>query len=553
MSWKPSTPGEVPTLGYEIIDWIAEELNSPNNPNHEPMVLTREQEDFILKWYAIDPKTGRFVKQRGLICRPRGWGKSPLLGALCLAEGLGPVLFDGWDANGQPVGRPWSWHRIPKVQVAAVSEAQAENTWGALLSMVDEAPVLDDYPGCEPMGSFMNLPVGRIEKVTASARSLRGAPSCFAVLDQTESWVPSNGGPLLAQTMRTNCGKGGGRTVEAPNAFVPGDNSVAEESAKYANLIETGQALIDDLLYDHREAPADTDVTDKKSLLKGLRFAYGDSSDDEHGCTIHTPPCKPGWAPVANFVNNFFDPANDVQLLRADYLNQITYASDSWVSKQDWLAREDLTKTIASDEPVVLGFDGSRGRVRGRADATALIGCRVRDGHIFTVHVWEAPYGSAGKDWSAPTEEVTAEVRDSFKRWNVIGLYADPSGWQTQIAEWQAEFNNRLRVRASLRDPMAVWPRSKDTRAVEAVEDLRRAVVTAEMTQDGSAVLMRHVLNARRRQARNGYLLYKKYPESPDKIDAAYAAVMAWKARTDALKLGYGKNINTQQEYAFFT
>jgi hypothetical protein len=49
------------------------------------------------------------------------------------------------------------------------------------------------------------------------------------------------------------------------------------------------------------------------------------------------------------------------------------------------------------------------------------------------------------------------------------------------------------------------------------------------------------VLNARRRNFRAGYLLYKAYPDSPDKIDAAYAAVMAWKARLDAVAAGYGK------------
>jgi hypothetical protein len=35
-------------------------------------------------------------------------------------------------------------------------------------------------------------------------------------------------------------------------------------------------------------------------------------------------------------------------------------------------------------------------------------------------------------------------------------------------------------------------------------------------------------------------LLYREYPESPDKIDAAHAAVMAWKARLDAVSAGLG-------------
>jgi hypothetical protein len=42
------------------------------------------------------------------------------------------------------------------------------------------------------------------------------------------------------------------------------------------------------------------------------------------------------------------------------------------------------------------------------------------------------------------------------------------------------------------------------------------------------------------RASRTGYLLYKAHPESPDNIGAAYAAVMAWKARLDAVSAGLG-------------
>ena len=42
-------------------------------------------------------------------------------------------------------------------------------------------------------------------------------------------------------------------------------------------------------------------------------------------------------------------------------------------------------------------------------------------------------------------------------------------------------------------------------------------------------------------RSHSGYLIYKAYPDSPDKIDAAYAAVMAWKARLDAVAKGVGE------------
>ena len=72
------------------------------------------------------------------------------------------------------------------------------------------------------------------------------------------------------------------------------------------------------------------------------------------------------------------------------------------------------------------------------------------------------------------------------------------------------------------------------------VEQLRAAIANGQCTHDGSTALTRHVLNARRRAVSTGYLIYKAYPDSPDKIDAAYAAVMAWKARLDAVAKGVG-------------
>lgn len=539
MPWKPSVPGEVPTLGYYVIDWISENLAAPGKPEYEPFVLYREQEDFILRWYEIDPKTGRFRYHRGLLGRPRGWGKSPLLGSLAIVEALADVLPDGWDADGQPVGKPWSEVRTPLVHIAAVSEEQTKNTWRPLLEMLREGPVLDNYPGVDPLDTAVVLPRGRIEQITASARSTKGAPITFATLDQTEEWIPSNGGPRLAQAIRTNAAKNGGRTLESPNAFIPGEDSVAEQSAAYASAMTEGRARNPGLLYDHREAPASTEMSDTESLMYGLRFAYGDSSAHPGGCVIHEPPCSPGHTELEPLIEQVMDPASDVQVLRSDLLNQITHASDAWVSSVEW--RSCYRDTVVADRDViVLGFDGSRGRARGKADATALVGCRVADGHLFEVEVWEQPAGPSGKDWTPNAIQVDSAVRRCFERWNVVGFYADPSGWTEWIAKWEAAFGRRLRVRATQREPIAVWPRGKTTMAVDAVEQLRIAISQGECSHDGSSALTRHVLNARRRRARNGYLIYKAYPESPDKIDAAYAATMAWKARTDAIAARVG-------------
>ncbi|MDM3894760.1 hypothetical protein [Mycobacterium intracellulare] len=556
MPWKPSEPGEVPTLGYYVIDWITEYLAAPGREEYEPFIPYLEQEDFILRWYEIDPLTGRFKHHRGLLGRPRGWGKSPLLGALALVEGLGEVVPDGWDADGQPVGKPWSRLKTPLIHIAAVSEEQTANTWQPLLEMARNGPVLDEYSGFDPLDTVVMLPRGEIKQITTSARTTKGAPIVFATLDQTEEWVPSNNGPKLAQAIRTNAAKNGGRTLESPNAFIPGQNSVAEQSASYAADIREGRARNPGLLYDHREAPADTDMSDIESLTWGLRVAYGDSSGHPDGCVIHDPPCPPGHSELDPLIDQVFDPASDVQVLRADLLNQITHASDSWVSAPEWGACFDGEAIVRDRDVIVLGFDGSRGRVKGKADATALIGCRVSDGFLFEVgerSVWEPPRRELSKrerqktgdysQWTVPVAEVDAAIRMAFKRYTVVGFYADPSGWSEQVAKWEAAFGDKLhpKVKASGSSHIAAWPRGKNTDAVEAVRRLHSAITNGVAKHDGSSSLTRHMLNARRRDVRAGYLLYKSYPDSPDKIDAAYAAVMAWKARLDAVAAGAGR------------
>lgn len=528
MGWKPEFEGEQPTLGWELLDWVSEMLAMPDRMDYEPFVLTPEQAQFFLDYYRIDPVSGKRVYRRGVWSRPKGHGKSPLMGAIGICEALAPVLFDGWDANGRPVGKPWAEVRTPLVQFAAVNEEQTRNAFDPLLEMLRQGPVLDYYD-IDPMETFVALPKGRIEYITAAATSKEGAKPVFAALDQTEGWIRSNGGVNLAAVLRRNAGKIGGTTIETPNAYRPGMGSVSEATAEYHASIKEGRAREEGLLYDHREAPSDTDMADKDSLYKGLLHVYGDSAEDNGG-----------WVDLGRIMQEIWDPATDPQDARQFYLNQVTHASDSWMSRPELMGAADSTVVIPDGERVVLGFDGSKGRTRGKADATALVGMSVDSKHLFTIKVWERS-DSDPQDWSPNPAEVDAVVRETFQRFNVLGFYADPSGWTGQIAQWEADFGRRLRVKASRDAPISAWPRGKDTKVSEHVEKLRQALVMREITWDGGSALMRHILNARRRSTRTGYLLYKQFPDSPDKIDAAYAAVMAYKAYIDALSRGAAK------------
>jgi len=531
--WKPSEPGEIPTLGYTIIDWIAAYLSEPDKPEYEPFILYPEQEQFVLRYYAIDPKADKRRIRRGVISRAKGWGKSPLLAAISAAEALAPVVFDGWDANGQPVGRPWWTVRTPWVQLAAVSEDQTRNAWAPLLEMLREGPVLDEYVGLDPMDSFVSLPgKGRIEYVTSSSTSREGNRPTFCVLDQTEEWRPSNSGVKLAATLRRNLGKTGGTSIESPNAYLPGEGSVAEESAAYAAVIENGHARDTGFLYDHREAPAETDMADRDSLLRGLDYAYGDASG-LHG----------GHIDLDRILAEVWDPGTDPQDARRFYLNQITHATDSYISQPEWAGCLDEERKVQRGEAITLGFDGSRGRAKGKPDATGLVGCTIADGHMFQIGVWEAEDGPGMEEWEPPIVEIDAAIADAFSTYNVIGLYADPAkDWRSKVNEWENQYSRKTPLKVTKVHPFEWWMVGGRSHFIQrAVQAFEAAVRNNELTHDGAFRLTQHVLNARRRIRRQKLTIGKEHDFSSNKVDLCVCSILAWQARLDAIAAGYGK------------
>jgi phage terminase large subunit-like protein len=249
---------------------------------------------------------------------------------------------------------------------------------------------------------------------------------------------------------------------------------------------------------------------------------------------------------LERILSEIYDPRNDPQDSRRYYFNQPTSSRDAWISAPEWNSCQELTKTIQRNDTITLGFDGSRKRNRGVTDATALIGCRVSDGHIFEVKVWEQPDGPAGDGWEVPIAEVDYEVRQAFAEYNVVGFYADPAKWESYIAQWEADFGRKLKVRSTQQHPIEWWMSGgRSYLVVRALEQFYSAVVQKELTHDGSRALTRHVLNARRRAGRSGIQIYKEHPDSPNKIDAAVAALLAWTARVDAVSKDLARTRNT--------
>jgi hypothetical protein len=512
------------TLGWEVLRWCTAYIRQPDGPEAGgPWRFTAEQVRFVLWYYAIDGD-GRWLYTRAVLRRPKGWGKSPFVAALALAELCGPVRFAGWDRDGTPVVVPCNaaW-----VQLAGVSEKQTTNTMSMVLAMCAESSIVDEYGLDLGLTRIYTAGGGRLEPITASAPTAEGARPTFVVEDETHHWTESNNGTDLDRVCRRNVGKipgGTGRVLETTNAHAAGQESVAEKSYEAFLAMADGRARQAKLLYDSREAHADVDLADEDDLMAGIGEAYGDSI----------------WVDKERVRDEIWDPSTPPEDSRRFYLDQVASAVDAWVAEYEWAGALDIERVVTDREAITLGFDGSRARSRGVTDATALIGCCVSDGHLFELGVWEQPVN--GRDWQVPVTDVDAAVRSAFQRFHVVGFFADPAKWESYIAAWEASYGTKLPVKATQSHPIQWWMTGgRSLQTVRALEQFRSAVIDRDLTHDGASALTRHVLNARNNPTRSGMQISKEHPDSPRKIDAAVAAVLAYQARLAAVAAGIGQ------------
>jgi len=273
MPWRgPEYPGEFPSLGWGVVDWIQAHCVVPDGDHlGKPFMLTREMQRFVVNHYrlteAADPERyqSAFFYRRSQLVRSQKWGKGPIAAAMICAEAVGPVLFDGWDADGEPVGRPWP---TPLIQITAASEDQTDNVYRALIPMIEYSTNLSELIP-DTGETRINLPGGgRIDPVTSAGRSRLGQRVTFCVQDETGTWTKANGGQLLADTQRRGLAGMGGRAIETTNAWDPAENSVAQQ---------TYESQSHDVYRDHTLSPASLSYGNKVDRHRIHRIVYGDS------------------------------------------------------------------------------------------------------------------------------------------------------------------------------------------------------------------------------------------------------------------------------------
>lgn len=515
MVWRGAeTPGEYPTLGFTAVEWIEEYCVVPDGPHAgEPMRLTDEQYRLLLQHYRLRPDaevsaspSAAFAYRRSMLVRPQKWGKSPLAAAMICFEAAGPALFAGWDAAGEPVGRPWA---TPWVQVAAASEDQTANVWRALLPMMEEGPLADVIP--DTGLSRINLPAGGyIEPVTAQGRSRLGQRITFAVHDEPHSWLKSNGGWTLADTQRRNLAGMGGRAFATTNAWNPAENSDAQRTA---------EANSPDVYIDYPTVPPGS-LKNKRARVKVLKAAYGDSALEAGG-----------WVDLARIGAEVDELVAVGDLAQAErfYANRVVATSDAYFDAEAWAARA-APVDVPDGALVCLGFDGSQ-----YDDWTAIRGRWIDDDRMYgftptfadgAPTVWNpADYGG-----EVPRGEVRAAVAELFDRYTVVRFYLDPELWRSEIDEWATRYGPKRVVQ---------WETFRTRQMAAALERLRTDIGTSAMTHDGDATVLAHFRNARRVRRPGGIVIGK--PADHQKIDLVMADALSHEAAADARAAGQAK------------
>lgn len=467
-----------------------------------PLIVTDEEARFTVAWYTLDNR-GQFPNRRGQIEMAKGWGKSPFAAWLAIAELAGPVCFDGWDAEGEPIGVQWGTgdRPPPLVQIAAVSEDQAENTYGAIFQTLTAR----DGKVAESIGIdlgrtrlYLKGRPGELHPVTASAGSREGQRVTFSVLDETHLWTRQNGGIRLADTIRRNAAKMGGRTLETTNAPMLGVKSVAERTGQDA---DRGFSGIFRLARVPKPEPQ-PDWTDAQ-LLEALDFTYGDAT----------------WIDRKRLLHEIRDPATDWDDALRYFFNTRAAGTGRAVDPRRW---DELASPseVALGTWIGLGFDGSISQ-----DETWLVGC-TREGYSFVIGRWFRPAGST--TWTVPRSEVMAKVEWAFGHYRVGRFNYDPPKWWTEGEQWVAAYGEDVVVALDTNQPRRQAP---------AVDRWLTGIREGTHTHSGDPDLADHVkaahlrkvqLNAAEDDGRTKYIVVKG--EDRRKIDGAIADVLAYEA-----------------------
>lgn len=534
------------SLGFLATWWIETfVVQGPGDVEGEPIVHGDEFTGFIVDCYILD-EDGRRVHDTAFFSRPKGCNKSGVAAELVLFEALGPCRFAGWAkggetfeflghvytyAPGEAMGKPVKY---PYVRIMATEDGQTGNTYDMVFNNLEDGPLnaLKAY-GMRVNRAKVDLPFGgEIVPSTSGAASKDGGKETFVVFDETHLYNTKQLHQMydtVSRNLNKRKRKAEPWALETTTMYLPGEDSVAEDTYHYAQAIMEATKALEDgekrkvkvkrakLLFDHRWGDV-VDFEDEEALGIAIEEAYGEALD---------------WNSKQGIIDDLYDPRRTPEESRRYFLNALTEAHNAWTTPQHMARCTALgvevgasLKKIKEGEKIALGFDGAVSN-----DATALIGCRISDGALFKVKIQEKPDGPEGEGWIVDFVGFDAAVHMCFEKFNVVAFFADPPHWQDYIDKWDREWGEKMPVKAGGQSAIKWWTK-RDIPMSLALERLHQAISLAPGTPiDADPVLVRHMINARRWERRGGTVIGKDTKNSVKKIDGAMGATLAYEAR----------------------
>jgi phage terminase large subunit-like protein len=194
---------------------------------------------------------------------------------------------------------------------------------------------------------------------------------------------------------------------------------------------------------------------------------------------------------------------------RTKRTNIFVVGKDAALPHGAWAARLDADRVVGTDEPVVLGFDGS-----WSGDSTALVAVTLEaPHHVSVVDVWERPEDA--NDWRVPVADVEARIVAACRERNVRGVVIDPAGWRPTFDRLEDEGLPVVEMPNSVQRMVPAWKTFYD------------GVLDGLVTHDGDPRLARHVENMVLKIDARGARPTKDAKSSRRHIDLGIAAVMA--------------------------
>lgn len=540
-----------PTLGPELASFISERcVFGPGSLAGQPAVLDDEKLAALYRLYEIFPRghrlEGRRRFQRGGIEWRKGMAKTEFAAWITFAElhPEGPVRCDGFDARGEPVGRPVKFPYIP--MMAVTEEQVSELAYGVLKYVVEEGPDADMFDSSLERIKVLDdrgKDAGQAVPVSNAPGSRDGALTTFQHFDEPHRLIlPS--AKHAHETMAANLTK---RPLEDPWALYtstagqPGQNSIEEDVRSEAEAIDRGDIEEPALMFfarwagdEHKDLVArpatktDPAVTPAEALQNRIAaIAEATGPAGEYG---------PGQ--FESIAKQWDRPKADRAYLERVWLNRWRKSGSQFfdLAKVSRLHREG--QRIPAGAFITLGFDGARFR-----DATAIVATDIVTGLQEVLGLWERPPDVA--EWEVDEAEVTATVEGAMKRYDVWKLYGDPPHWTETMGSWAARWPDQIEEWWTQRlRPMAYCAR-------EYIEAIDSGSVTFGGDDTGMRDFkpfedfIRHIGNAGARELRllddEGkplYVMQKLDGKQELKFDAAMASTLSWKACLDARKSG---------------